>query len=177
MFYSHSDTRYSVFCFHTSPTPSAGLSASTYMKCPYCGSQNNEVVETRDSEDLTALRRRRECTDCEKRFTTYERVENVDVVVIKKDGRREQFDRGKLRTGIVKACYKTPVSIDEIEKVVGEIEQDIRNMEGIEIESRKIGQMVAAKLKPISKVAYIRFASVYREFEDIGDFKKELKKL
>lgn len=147
------------------------------MKCPYCGSTNSDVVETRDSEDLTAVRRRRECADCKKRFTTYERVENVDVVVIKKDGRREQFDRNKLRTGIIRACYKTPVSIEEIEKVVNEVEQEIRNMEGIEVESREIGKMVAAKLKPLNKVAYIRFASVYREFEDIGDFKKELKKL
>lgn len=147
------------------------------MKCPYCGSINSEVVETRDSEDLTKIRRRRECVDCKKRFTTYERVENVDVVVIKKDGRREQFDRNKLRTGIVRACYKTPISIEEIEKIVSEIEQEIRGKEGIEIESKEIGKMTAEKLKPLSKVAYIRFASVYREFEDIGDFKKELKKL
>lgn len=147
------------------------------MKCPYCGSSNSDVVETRDSEDLTSIRRRRECSTCKKRFTTYERVENVDVVVIKKDGRREQFDRNKLRTGIVRACYKTPVSTSEIETIVNEIEQEIRGKEGIEIESKEIGKMTAEKLKPLSKVAYIRFASVYREFEDIGDFKKELKKL
>jgi len=147
------------------------------VKCPYCGSSNSDVVETRDSEDLTSIRRRRECSTCKKRFTTYERVENVDVVVIKKDGRREQFDRNKLRTGIVRACYKTPVSTSEIETIVNEIEQEIRGKEGIEIESKEIGKMTAEKLKPLSKVAYIRFASVYREFEDIGDFKKELKKL
>lgn len=147
------------------------------MKCPYCGEINSDVVETRDSEDLTAIRRRRECVGCKKRFTTYERVENVDVVVIKKDGRREQFDRNKLRTGITRACYKTPVSVEDIEKIVNEVEQQIRGLEGVEVNSREIGKMVAAKLKPLNKVAYIRFASVYREFEDIGDFKKELKRL
>jgi transcriptional repressor NrdR len=147
------------------------------MKCPYCGSINSDVVETRDSEDLAKIRRRRECIDCKKRFTTYERVESVDVVVIKKDGRREQFDRNKLRTGIIRACYKTPVATAEIENIVNEIEQEIRNKEGIEVDSKALGKMVAEKLKPLSKVAYIRFASVYREFEDIGDFKKELKKL
>lgn len=147
------------------------------MKCPYCGLTNSDVVETRDSEDLTAIRRRRECFGCKKRYTTYERVENVDVVVIKKDGRRELFDRNKLRTGIIRACYKTPVSIEGIEKIVSEVEQEMRSKEGIEVESREIGKIVAERLKPLSKVAYIRFASVYREFEDIGDFKKEIKKL
>lgn len=147
------------------------------MKCPYCGGQETEVVETRDREDLATTRRRRECLKCQKRFTTYERVENVPLVVIKKDGRREQFDRNKLKTGLIKACEKTTISFEQIEKIGEEIEQELRGKEGIEIESKKIGQMVASKLKKIDKLAYIRFASVFRQFVDLEDFAEELKKL
>ena len=147
------------------------------MKCPYCGAQEIEVVETRDSEDLTTIRRRRECLKCEKRFTTYERIENVDLVVIKKDGRREQFDRDKLKRGISQSSQKTKVSAEEIEKIVTEIERELRSLDSIEVESRKIGQMVAARLKKIDKVAYIRFSSVFKRFVDIEDFEKEVKKL
>jgi len=147
------------------------------MKCPYCGSTESEVVETRTSEDVDSIRRRRECLKCKKRFTTYERIENVNLVVIKKDGRREQFNRDKLRGGIVRSSEKTKVSMDEIEKIVAEIERDLRGAESVEIDSKKIGQMVASRLKKIDKVAYIRFASVFKRFVDIEDFQEEVKRL
>lgn len=147
------------------------------MKCPYCGSAETEVVETRDSEDLETIRRRRNCIKCEKRFTTYERVENVNLVVIKKDGRREQFDRDKLKNGIIRSCEKTTVSVENIEKIVTEIERELRGADSIEVESKKIGQMVATRLKKLDKIAYIRFSSVFKRFVDIEDFEKEVKKL
>ena len=147
------------------------------MKCPYCGSNDSEVVETRDSEDLDTIRRRRACLKCQKRFTTYERVENIYLVVIKKDGRREQFNRDKLKGGIMKATEKTKVSLEQIDKIVVDIERDLRASDSVEIESKKIGQMVADQLKKIDKVAFIRFASVFRRFVDIEDFEKELRRL
>jgi transcriptional repressor NrdR len=147
------------------------------MKCPYCGSKETEVVETRDSEDLETIRRRRSCLKCGKRFTTYERVENINLVVIKEGGKREQFDRDKLKRGIIRACEKTKVSVDAIEKIVTEIERELRGADSVEVESKKIGQMVAAKLKKIDKVAYIRFSSVFKRFLDVEDFEKEVKKL
>lgn len=147
------------------------------MKCPYCGSKETEVVETRDSEDLQTIRRRRSCLKCEKRFTTYERVENVTLVVIKKDGRREQFNRDKLKSGIIRSCEKTTVSVEQIEKIVGEIEMELRGADSVEVESKKIGQMVATRLKKLDKVAYIRFSSVFKRFVDIEDFEKEVKRL
>ena len=147
------------------------------MKCPYCGSKETEVVETRDSEDLETIRRRRNCIKCEKRFTTYERVENVNLVVIKKDGRREQFNRDKLKNGIIRSCEKTTVSVEDIEKIVTEIERELRGADSVEVESKKIGQMVAGKLKKLDKIAYIRFSSVFKRFVDIEDFEKEVKKL
>src|SRR4030042_7059336 len=137
------------------------------MKCPYCGSKDTEVVETRDSEDLETIRRRRECLSCRKRFTTYERIENINLIVIKKDGKREQFDRDKLKRGIIRSCEKTKVSLDDIEKIVTEIERELRGADSVEIDSKKIGQMVAARLKKIDKVAYIRFSSVFKRFVDI----------
>lgn len=147
------------------------------MKCPYCGSQETEVVETRDSEDLETIRRRRECLKCEKRFTTYERVENINLVVIKKDGRREQFDRDKLKNGIIRSCDKTKVSVEQIDKIVTDIERELRGGDSVEVKSEKIGQMVAVRLKKIDKVAYIRFSSVFKRFVDIEDFEKEVKRL
>jgi len=147
------------------------------MKCPYCGSKDSEVVETRDSEDLETIRRRRACLSCQKRFTTYERVENVNLVVIKKDGRREQFQRDKLKSGIIRSCEKTRASIDTIEKIVTDIERELRAADSIEIDSKKIGQMVAEKLKKIDKVAYIRFSSVFRRFVDVEDFEREVRRL
>ncbi len=147
------------------------------MKCPYCGSKETEVVETRDSEDLETIRRRRACIKCEKRFTTYERVENINLVVIKKDGRREQFNRDKLKNGIIRSCEKTTVSIDDIDRIVTEVEMELRSDSGVEVESKRIGQMVSAKLKKLDKIAYIRFSSVFKRFVDIEDFEKEVKKL
>lgn len=147
------------------------------MKCPYCGGRETEVVETRDSEDLETIRRRRACVACDKRFTTYERVENINLVVIKKDGRREQFDRDKLKSGILKACEKTKVSVDAIERIVAEVERELRGADSVEVESKKIGQMAASRLKKIDKVAYIRFSSVFRRFVDVEDFEKEVRRL
>ena len=147
------------------------------MRCPYCGSKETEVVETRDSEDLETIRRRRSCLKFEKRFTTYERVENVTLVVIKKDGKREQFNREKLKHGILRSCEKTKVSVDDIEKIVTEIERELRGADSVEVESKKIGQLVATRLKKLDKVAYIRFSSVFRRFVDVEDFEKEVKRL
>lgn len=147
------------------------------MKCPYCGSKETEVVETRDSEDLETIRRRRECLTCNKRFTTYERIENVNLIVIKKDGKREQFDRDKLKRGIMQSCQKTTVTLSDIEKIVTEIERELRGADSVEVESKKIGQLVAARLKTLDKVAYIRFSSVFKRFVDVEDFEKEVKRL
>src|SRR3990167_8347621 len=147
------------------------------MKCPFCNNNDTEVVETRDNEDLQTIRRRRECPKCVKRFTTYERIERVPLIVIKKDGRKEQFDREKLKKGILKSCEKTMVGIDEIDKTVEEVDKELRNLDTVEVDSKKIGQIVAQKLKKIDKIAYIRFASVFRRFVDVEDFEKELQKL
>ena len=147
------------------------------MKCPYCAKTDSEVIETRDNEDLSSTRRRRECANCNKRFTTYERVENVQLFVIKKDGRREPFSREKLRSGIMRSCEKTSVSLEAIDKIIDDAERDLRLGESIEVESKKIGQMIAIKLKKLDKVAYIRFASVFRQFVDVEDFAHELQKL
>jgi transcriptional repressor NrdR len=147
------------------------------MKCPYCGHKQTEVIETRDNEELETIRRRRSCIKCGKRFTTYERIENVNLYVIKKNGTREQFDRDKLKRGVLTSTQKTRVSVDEVDKIVSEIERELRNAESVEIESQRIGDMVANRLKKIDKVAYIRFSSVFRRFVDVEDFEKELKKL
>src|SRR5258708_896921 len=146
------------------------------MKCPYCGNKQTDVIETRDNEELETIRRRRSCAGCGKRFTTYERIENVNLYVIKKNGTREQFDRDKLTRGVLTSTQKTRVSVEEVEKIVSEIERELRNAESVEIESQRIGDMVANRLKKIDKVAYIRFSSVFRRFVDVEDFEKELKK-
>lgn len=147
------------------------------MKCPYCGARETDVVETRDSEDLETIRRRRSCQKCDKRFTTYERVENIHLVVIKKDARRQPFNRDKLKMGIIKSCEKTAVSMEQIEKIVTDIERELRNETGVEVESKKIGAMIAARLKQIDKIAYIRFSSVFKRFVDVEDFEKEVQRL
>jgi len=147
------------------------------MKCPYCGSNLTEVVETRDNEDLGTIRRRRSCLNCTKRFTTYERVENINLYVIKKDGRREQFDRDKLKKGLLTSCDKTKVSVEEIEKIVTDIERELRSKDTVEVKSKEIGEMVAKRLKKLDQVAYIRFSSVFKRFVDIEDFEREVKKL
>lgn len=145
------------------------------MKCPYCGHSETGVLESRDSEDST--RRRRECENCKKRFTTYERVEALDLVIIKKDGRREKFDRNKLRKGVEHSCSKRPVSVEKIDETVAEIERELRGLEETEIPSSKVGEIVMEHLKKIDKVAYVRFASIYKEFKDLKEFSKEVEKL
>ena len=145
------------------------------MQCPYCKHAESKVLDSREAE--VAVRRRRECEKCGKRFTTYERVEKTDLAVIKKDGRREPFSREKLRAGIVRACEKRPVESEKIEKLCDEIEEKLKKKEKIEVPSKLIGEMVMRRLKVIDKVAYIRFASVYKEFEDVEEFRKELKEL
>ena len=148
------------------------------MKCPYCLHQITKVIDKRDSETQNLItRRRRECTKCDKRFTTYERVEEADIIVVKKDGRRERFGRKKLIDGILKACEKRDISLDKVEKLVDEVESDLRKRDSVEVESKVIGELVMKKLKTLDKVAYIRFASVYREFEDLERFGEELEKL
>ncbi len=147
------------------------------MHCPYCGSKDSEVVETRYSEDADTIRRRRACSGCEKRFTTYERVEIAPLIVIKKDGKREQFSRDKLKGGILKAAEKTTVPFDAIERIVMELERELRSNGPVEVESKRIGQLVAVRLKKLDKVAYIRFASVFKRFVEVEDFQKEVRKL
>ncbi len=147
------------------------------MRCVFCGSRDTEVIETRVLEDGEAIRRRRRCLKCGRRFTTYERVETFPILVIKRDGRRERFDREKLRMGILKATEKTTVSAQEVEDLVGKIEREIKQGAEAEIESKKIGEMVARELKKIDKIAYIRFASVFKRFVDLEDLQKEIKKL
>lgn len=144
------------------------------MKCPYCTFAENKVIDKRESEDGKITRRRRQCLKCSKRFTTFERVETLDILVVKKDGKRELFDRSKIRTGIVKACEKRPVSAQIIETIVDEVESDIRNLATTEVSSKKIGELIIKRLKKVDEVAYIRFASVYRQFADLEDFEKEL---
>jgi len=147
------------------------------MKCPYCNHESTDVLETRDSEDLSVTRRRRTCATCDKRFTTYERVENVPITVIKKDERRETFDREKLRRGIWRASGKTTITAQHIERIVDEVERELISGDTTEVASKRIGELVARRLKKLDKIAYIRFASVFRRFVDIEDFEKEVKKL
>ena len=145
------------------------------MKCPYCSHSETKVIDSRETEDIT--RRRRECLNCTKRFTTYERVESVNLVIIKKDLRREPYDRDKLKRGLIKACEKRPVSHDDIEKIVDKIESKLKSLNTTEIKSTIIGEEVMRSLKKLDKVAYIRFASVYKDFKDVKEFEKELKGL
>lgn len=147
------------------------------MKCPYCSFNTTEVIETRDSEDLSVTRRRRNCAKCEKRFTTYERLDNVPITVIKKDERRETFDRDKLQRGIWRASGKTTIKAEDINRIVDEVERELIGGETTEVSSKKIGELVARRLKKLDKIAYIRFASVFRQFVDIEDFEREVKKL
>jgi transcriptional repressor NrdR len=147
------------------------------MKCPYCSHFDTAVLDSRDSEDLASIRRRRECLKCEKRFTTYERVDTIDLVVLKKDGTREQFDRDKLLAGLMKATEKRSVGVEEIERTVDAIERELRRKDTVEIPSKTVGEIVMRKLRALDKVAYIRFASVYRSFEDVESFEKEIKSL
>ena len=147
------------------------------MRCPYCNFEETKVIETREADDPDVTRRRRECLKCNKRFTTYERVEMLNLRIINKNGDIEAFNRNKILNGIVKACEKRPIKIEKIEKVVDDIETELRKQETTEIQSKVIGEMVMEKLKELDHVAYIRFASVYREFKDIKEFEKELKNI
>ena len=147
------------------------------MKCPFCGHTENKVIDSRISKDGKAVRRRRECLGCSKRFTTYEYVEDVLPMVVKKDGRREQFDRQKILTGIKKACEKRPISMEAIDKLVENVEQACQELQTEEISSNVIGEKIMSELKNFDGVAYVRFASVYRQFRDVGEFMSELKDL
>ena len=147
------------------------------MKCPFCNQDNTRVVDSRPVDDNTAIRRRRMCDACGKRFTTYEKVETIPLIVIKKDQNREQFDRSKIEAGVLRACHKRPVSAEQIHRLVDDVETEVFNLEEREIPSSVIGEIVMDKLKDLEAVAYVRFASVYREFKDVNTFMDELKKL
>lgn len=147
------------------------------MKCPYCGSKQNRVIDSRESKGGESIRRRRECEDCSKRFTSYERVEEILYMVVKKDGRRERYDRGKILAGLLKAAEKRPVPITELETVADEIEGLLADRQDKEITTKEVGSYIMDSLRRLDKVAYVRFASVYREFKDIAEFMDELKSL
>lgn len=147
------------------------------MKCPYCGYQESKVVDSRHSDDGVSIRRRRECLSCQKRFTTYETVESLPIVVVKKDNSRQAFDRNKILNGMVRACEKRPVSMADLEAATMEIEQIIQNSLEREVSTEKIGELVMERLKPLDEVSYVRFASVYRQFKDINSFMYELNKI
>jgi len=147
------------------------------MKCPYCSNQDTRVIDSRPAEDGSSIRRRRSCDACGKRFTTYEKVESIPLIIIKKDNNREQYNRNKIETGVLRACYKRPVSAEAIQRTVDLIETEIFNREEKEIPSHVVGEIVMDKLKDLDEVAYVRFASVYREFRDVNTFMDELKKI
>ncbi len=147
------------------------------MKCPFCGHENTRVIDSRPAEENNSIRRRRVCDECDKRFTTYEKVETIPLIIIKKDNNREAYDRSKIEAGVLRACHKRPISANQINHLVDEVETEIFNMEEKEISSQVIGELVMNKLKDLEAVAYVRFASVYREFKDINTFMDELKKV
>ena len=147
------------------------------MKCPYCSNPDTRVVDSRPAEDGAAIRRRRSCDACGKRFTTYEKVETIPLIIIKKDNTREQYNRRKIENGIIRACYKRPVPAEEIERMADKIETMVFSLEEKEISSSVVGEMVMDGLKDLDEVAYVRFASVYREFKDVNTFMDELKKI
>ena len=147
------------------------------MKCPYCGYQESKVVDSRHSDDGQSIRRRRECLSCQKRFTTYETVESLPMIVVKKDNSRQSFDRNKVLNGMVRACEKRPVPMADLERAADEIEQSIQNSLDREVYSTHIGELVMERLKGVDEVSYVRFASVYRQFTDISSFKEELDRL
>lgn len=147
------------------------------MRCPYCEYTESKVIDSRPTDEGNSIRRRRECLKCEKRFTTYEQIESIPIIIIKKDGKRQQYDRQKLINGILRACEKTPVTFAQVENMVSEIEVKLFNSMDREILSTHIGELVMEKLKDIDEVAYVRFASVYREFRDVNTFMDELKSL
>lgn len=145
------------------------------MKCPFCSHENTRVIDSRPAEDNNSIRRRRVCDECGKRFTTYEKIETIPLIIIKKDNNREAYDRAKIEAGVLRACHKRPVSAQQITTLVDEVENEIFNREDREIPSGTIGELVMNKLKDLDAVAYVRFASVYREFKDVNTFMDELK--
>ena len=147
------------------------------MKCPFCNSDDTRVIDSRPADDNNSIRRRRLCDSCGKRFTTYEKVETIPLIVIKKDNNREQYDRSKIEAGVLRACHKRPISVSQINQLVDEVETEIFNMEEKEISSTLIGEIVMDKIKDLDSVAYVRFASVYREFKDVNTFVSEIKKM
>ena len=147
------------------------------MKCPYCGYSESKVIDSRPADENASIRRRRECLSCGKRFTTYETVESLPMVVVKKDGSRQSFERSKVLGGMIRACEKRPVPLAELERIAAEIEQDLQNSMEREIPSERIGEKVMERLRKVDQVAYVRFASVYRQFKDIDTFMEELTKL
>ena len=147
------------------------------MKCPFCNNENTRVIDSRPAEDNSSIRRRRMCDECGKRFTTYEKIETIPLVVIKKDNNREPYERSKIEAGVMRACQKRPISVHQINSLIDEVETTIFNREEKEIESKVIGELVMDKLKDLEAVAYVRFASVYREFKDVNTFMDELKKM
>ena len=147
------------------------------MKCPFCGHENTRVIDSRPAEENNSIRRRRVCDECDKRFTTYEKVETIPLIIIKKDDNRETYDRSKIEAGVLRACHKRPISANQINRLVEEVETEIFNMEEKEISSQVVGEIVMNKLKNLEAVEYVRFASVYREFKDINTFMDELKKV
>ncbi|MCD8198346.1 MAG: transcriptional regulator NrdR [Lachnospiraceae bacterium] len=147
------------------------------MKCPYCGKDNTRVIDSRPADEGDSIRRRRECDECHKRFTTYEKVELVPIMVIKKDNNRETYDRSKIEGGVFRACHKRPISTDQVEAMIDEVEAAIFARKQREVSSREIGELVMEKLRVLDSVAYVRFASVYREFKDVNTFMKELEKI
>lgn len=147
------------------------------MKCPFCNHENTRVIDSRPAEDNNSIRRRRVCDECGKRFTTYEKIETIPLIIIKKDNNRETYDRAKIEAGVLRACHKRPVSAQQITRLVDEVENEVFNLEDKEIASDIIGELVMNKLKELDAVAYVRFASVYREFKDVNTFMDELKKI
>lgn len=147
------------------------------MKCPYCGAEDTKVIDSRPADENSSIRRRRQCIQCERRFTTYEKLETMPLMVIKKDESRESYDRSKIESGIVRSCHKRPVSTEQISRVIDEIENELFSLETKEIPTSLIGEMVMKKLKDMDEVAYVRFASVYREFKDVNTFVEEIGKL
>ena len=147
------------------------------MKCPFCGSLDNKVVNSRLTSDETSIRRRRECQDCASRFTTYEHVERIPLLVVKRDGRRQPYERQKLIGGLMRACEKRPVTLQQIESLVSDVEKDLHNQMEPEVSSLRIGEMMLARLRRLDEVAYVRFASVYRQFRDVSEFSDEIRAL
>ena len=147
------------------------------MKCPFCGHENTRVIDSRPAEENNSIRRRRVCDECDKRFTTYEKVETIPLIIIKKDNNRETYDRSKSEAGVLRACHKRPISAGQIERLVDDVETEVFKREEKEISSETIGEYVMEKLKGLDMVAYVRFASVYREFKDVNTFMDELKKV